>query len=249
MPLHLNFSCLHALLSSFHASLWPGDLSEPDGQHSHRAAETCPEQRRSCKVGLTQDKNIKKFFRHRRKKTSGGCECQYPTVRKYWQGIQGLIAGISFYGALFVCGLWSCEEEHPLKMRSQKPRATEADFSIPFLNTSFMLRAHPGRDSEERRHFPCLISRLWGKQVVCIIAKLSGEDYHLASFIAAISVWQLAQAFSCISWLKSKQLSHFIKSSLHRGSNFTVNFVYLLCLFVASLWSQSSVDIKKCLFN
>lgn len=244
MQLHLNISLLHVLLSSFNASLWPGDLSEPDGQHSHRAAETCPEQRRSCKVGLTEDKNIRKFFRHREK-----------NIRWLWMSIpnsEEVLAGNSvpycsrlIFGALFVCGLWSCEEEHPLKMRSQKPRATEADFSIPFLNTSFMLQAHPGRDSEERRHFPCLISRLWGKQVACIIAKLSGEDYHLASFIAAISVWQLAQAFPCISWLKSKQLSHFIKSSLHWGSNFTINFVYLLCPFVASFWSQSSVDIKK----
>lgn len=139
------------------------------------------------------------------------------------------------FGALFVCWLWSCEEAQPLKMRSQKRRATEANFSIPFLNMSFMVQASPGRDSEERRHFPCLISRIWGRQVFCKTAKLLGRDYRRASFVFAISIWQLAQAFSCIRRLKSRQLSHFIKSSLHRGCNSLINFIYLACPFVAFL--------------
>lgn len=137
------------------------------------------------------------------------------------------------FGALFVCWLWSCEEAQPLKMRSQKRRATEANFSIPFLNMAFMVQASPGWDSKERRNFPCLISRLWGKQVVCKTAKLLRTDYH--SFIFAVSIWQLAQAFSCIRRLKSRQLSHFSISSLHRGYNSPINFIYLAWPFVAFL--------------
>lgn len=67
--LHLNILHLHVPLSSFHAGLWPGDLSEPDGQHSHRAAQTRPKQRRPCKVGFTNaasDKHVRKYFRSRK---------------------------------------------------------------------------------------------------------------------------------------------------------------------------------------
>lgn len=46
--------------SSFHAGLRPGDLTEPDRQHSHRAAETCPEQRSTCEVGFRDKVRIKK---------------------------------------------------------------------------------------------------------------------------------------------------------------------------------------------
>lgn len=53
-PPQTTFSHFHVFLSSFHASLWPGDLSEPDGQHSHCPAQTCPEQRRTCEVGFTE---------------------------------------------------------------------------------------------------------------------------------------------------------------------------------------------------
>lgn len=48
------------VLSAFHAGLRPGDLTEPDRQHSHCAAETCPEQRSACEVGFRNKVRIKK---------------------------------------------------------------------------------------------------------------------------------------------------------------------------------------------
>lgn len=142
------------------------------------------------------------------------------------------------FGALFVGWLWSCEEVQPLKMRSQKPR---------YLGQ--LQHCFHGRDAEEQRHFPCLISRLWGRQVVCKSAKLLGRDYHCASFIFAVSIWQLGQAFSYIRRLKRRQLSRFIKSSLHRGSHSAVHFIDLACPFVAFLQMFLSSGRTICMYE
>lgn len=156
-------------------------------------------------------------------------------MRRYCQGIHRLIACVSSLELYLFVG---CD---PVRKRSlwrwdHKSAALLRRTSAFLFFTCLSWRKLPlGRDSEERKHFPCLISRLWGRQVVCKTAKLLGRDYHCDSFIFAISIWQLAQAFSCIRQLKSRQLSHFIKSSLHRGYNSLINFIYLACPFVAFL--------------
>lgn len=51
--LEKNWTALHfSFLSSLHAGVRPGDVSEPDRQHGYCSAETCPEQRGTSEVGL-----------------------------------------------------------------------------------------------------------------------------------------------------------------------------------------------------
>lgn len=59
---YVSFFCSFFFSSSFHAGLRPGDFTEPDWQHSHCAAEACPEQRSTCEVGFCDRVRIIKSF-------------------------------------------------------------------------------------------------------------------------------------------------------------------------------------------
>lgn len=129
-PERLCFFLFLFISSSFHAGLRPGDLTEPDWQHSHCAAEARPEQRSTCKVGFCDREDLKVFFRP--EGASVEAEKKQTPKSKSWSlsipDCEGMLPGNSapccmclIFRALFVCWFWSCveEAEEPLKMRSQ----------------------------------------------------------------------------------------------------------------------------------
>lgn len=197
--------------SSFHAGLRPGDLTEPDRQHSHCAAETCPEQRSTCEVGFRDKVRITfSFFRpegasiDRRKKNLNqrACVYRYPTVKARCQGIQHLAACVSFSELYLFCWFWSCVEEavEPLKMRSQNPLQPWLAPGFLFFTRLFMCRA---AHHEHRRLlgdwgivFPAWLAIYEGRAVFCLSAKLLGKDYRFASPDATVGFWQPTRSFS-----------------------------------------------------
>lgn len=70
-PERLCFFHFLFISSSFYAGLRPGDLTEPDWQYSHCAAETCPKQRSTCEVGFRDHEDLKVFFRLERASIEG----------------------------------------------------------------------------------------------------------------------------------------------------------------------------------
>lgn len=199
--------------SSFHASLRPGDLTEPDRQHSHCAAETCPEQRSTCEVGFRDKVRIKKSSsdqkeqastEEKKKKTLNqrARVYRYPAVKACCQGIQHLAACVSFSELYLFCWFWSCVEEavEPLKMRSQNPLQPWLAPGFLFFTRLFMCRA---AHHEHQRLLGDwgIVSPAWlaiyeGRAVFCLSAKLLGKDYRFASPDATVGFWQPTRSFS-----------------------------------------------------
>lgn len=144
------------VLSSLHAGVRPGDLSEPDRQHRHRAAETRPKQGRTCEVGLyikvartaqSQTKNTKQHI-----KTPGTTVSNKNKKIKHFVFISvvpwGEVAGefcISLYLSHLLSFICLClvdpvkKKSRLLKMRT-KPSAAKASFRISSL---MYTAAHP----------------------------------------------------------------------------------------------------------
>lgn len=178
--------------SSFHASLRPGDLTEPDRQHSHCAAETCPEQRSTCEVGFRDKVRIKKSSSDQKEQASTEEKKKKNPKSKSLclsiPGREGMLPGNSapccmclIFRALFVllvlilCGRGSGAFEDEIT----EPAAAMASSRISFLYTSFHVPGCPPRapaaSGRLRNCFSCLISHLWGKSRVLPKRQVVGQ--------------------------------------------------------------------------